>query len=165
MQASPSGSNQAAPAKVGLIQDVHFGCAFRINGPMWSVATVLWMDCPWLLGSFAIGMLGAVIGFSPAWRDSPWRIVCRWNWLASAASAIIIAMVAAGRAEVWLAQLVDLLVSLWAICTINTCWSASAGAEPAHPDRLAGLLGSPRSVQPAGFSYSLYLVQLPGGPA
>ena len=198
-----------------LIQDVHFSWAFRINGPMWSVATEWWIyfafplillpllrrtnvlvvvvaawlvstlpeylmpaghhlwpgpplssantfwAAPWLLGSFALGMLGAVIGFSPTWRDSPWRIVCRWNWLAAAASAIIIAVVAAGRAETWPAPLVDLLVSPWAICIINTCWSASAGAEPAHPGRLAGVLGSPRLVQLAGFSYSLYLVPFP----
>jgi peptidoglycan/LPS O-acetylase OafA/YrhL len=198
-----------------LIQDIHFSWAFRINGPMWSVATEWWIyfafplillpllrrtnilvvvlvawlvstlpeylipagrhlwpgpplssantfwASPWLLGSFALGMLGAVIGFSPAWRDSPWRIRCRWDWLAAAASAIMVAMVAAGRAEVWPAPLVDFLVSFWAICIINTCWSRSARPEPTSPGRLAGILGSRRLVQLAGFSYSLYLVQFP----
>ncbi len=65
--------------------------------PVPPLSSATFWAAPWLLGSFAIGMLGAVIGFSPAWRDSPWRIVCRWNWLAAAASAIIIAMVATGR--------------------------------------------------------------------
>ncbi len=176
---------------VFLVHNLWFGLAFRINGPMWSVATewqiyfilalallplirrtnilvvvgAAWIITslpqfflpdaynfywagPWLVGSFTLGMLGAVIGFSPAWRESAWRTRCPWGWLAVACMATVVVLVATGRADAWPGPVADLAVSLFAMCIINACWAPSARIVSAPPVSAPAVSAPPRPHRP-----------------
>jgi peptidoglycan/LPS O-acetylase OafA/YrhL len=116
---------------------------------------------PWLLGSFALGMLGAVVGFSPAWRDSWWRTRAPWGVLTAVSLAAVCVMGAVGGAASWPGPVSDGIVSVFALCAVNACWAPALRSAEARPGRLARLFGSRALVYLGGFSYSLYLVQHP----
>jgi peptidoglycan/LPS O-acetylase OafA/YrhL len=126
-----------------LVHNLTFDWAFRINGPMWSVATewqiyflfpaillplcrtrggifltvgVAWLlgslpqiflpgdqnffwACPWFLGSFALGMMVAVIGFSPQYRDAPWRKRIPWGTMTLLLLGTLVLLMASGVGE------------------------------------------------------------------
>lgn len=184
-----------------LVHNLTFDWAFRINGPMWSVATewqiyflfpflllplrsrlgdagtliIAWVlgslpffllppdrnffwACPWFLGSFALGMFGACIGFSPDYADSALRKRTPWGvltWL------VLLALVLAfwsGWAKSLPYPVVDFGVSLFAFCWIN------AGIRDQLRQQRGAVfafLGSKSAVYLGGFSYSVYLVQHP----
>lgn len=187
-----------------LAHNLRFDWAYRINGPLWSVATewqvyfvfallvlplwrrignaptlVLWWllgslpffllppdanffwACPWFLGSFAFGMWGAVIGFSPSHRDSWLRTRMPWGALSLACFAALIALVATGRAASWSLPVVDFVVSLFAFSLINACTDRCLNWPAGKSSVLLRSLGSSTLVYLGGFSYSLYLVQHP----
>jgi peptidoglycan/LPS O-acetylase OafA/YrhL len=195
-----------------LFHNLSFDWAYRINGPMWSVATEwqiyfifalallplfrgfrahgalvtialgflvgslpffllppaanYWWACPWFIGSFALGMWGALIGFAPQYVGSFLRERARWALFALVAFAVVIAICAFGKVEAPVHPLIDLVVSLFAIFWINALVqqsrrrSAEPG-QPAQPGLIARFLGSKALVYLGGFSYSLYLVQHP----
>jgi peptidoglycan/LPS O-acetylase OafA/YrhL len=185
-----------------LFHNLKFDWAYRINGPMWSVATEwqiyfvfpalllpLWRwaggvvavaaawivgslpffllpseenffwASPWFVGSFALGMAGAVIGFSPDYRDSALRNRVPWRWLTVACFVVLAGIVATGRADSWPFPVIDLVVSGLAFCMINDCVQRST--QPGRPDWFSSFLSSKALVYVGGFSYSLYLVQHP----
>jgi peptidoglycan/LPS O-acetylase OafA/YrhL len=186
-----------------LVHNINFDWAYRINGPMWSVATEwqiyfifpavllpLWRwwggaptvafawlvgslptfllpyqanffwACPWLVGSFALGMAGAVIGFSPAYDPAVSLKRLPWGSLTAVSFAVLVALVCTGRADAWAYPSVDLVVSVFAICWINACVQRGGGRTESD-DPMLRILGSKALVYLGGFSYSLYLVQHP----
>ncbi len=189
---------------VFLVHNLRFDWAFRINGPMWSVATewqiyfvfallllpvlrrtnivvvvvlawllgslpwlVLPLDHngfwagPWLLGSFALGMLGAVIGFSPTMKGTWWRERAPWGLLTAASLAAVCVMGAVGGADSWPGPVSDGIVSVFALCAVNAGWVSAMRVADGRPGILARSFGSRRMVQLGAFSYSLYLIQHP----
>jgi len=182
-----------------LVHNLSFDWAFRINGPMWSVATEwqiyflfgllllplrrfigggatvliawivsslptfllpvemnLWWASPWFVGSFALGMYGADIGFLPSAgaprRPLPWVAL---TWL----SFLCVALIAVVEPS-WPYPAIDLPVSLFAFCWINAgVQLTNRGAE--QKSLMLRVLGSRALVYLGGFSYSLYLVQHP----
>jgi len=184
-----------------LVHDLRFDWVYRINGPLWSVATewqIYWVfalvllplrkyagdawtvvgawvvgslpffllpadknffwACPWFIGSFALGMWGAAIGFSPAFERSWLRTRTPWGALSLAFFGMtIIAFGTSLHARVGY-PVTDLVVSLLAFSLINACVRRSAEGQKSPMLRV---LGSTSLVYVGGFSYSLYLVQHP----
>jgi peptidoglycan/LPS O-acetylase OafA/YrhL len=186
-----------------LVHNLNFDWAFRINGPLWSVATewqiyflfpllllplarragisvmlaVAWVlgslsffllpaaenlfwACPWFLGSFAMGMAGAAIGFSPRFAGSWWKTRAPWGLFTWISFAMVVALVATGRADDWPYPVVHFVVTLFAFCLINVCVARSARGQESS-SLLLRFFGSRTLVYVGGFSYSLYLVQHP----
>jgi len=187
-----------------LVHNWSFDWAYRINGPLWSVATewqiyfafafVLlplwprvggaamllltwvvtslpffllppnhnyWWACPWFTGSFVFGMWGASIGFAEGYRDSWLRNKAPWATLSLLTFAVIVALVATGRADSWSFPSVDVIVSAFAFCLINACVTRTARPSQGSPSLLLRVLGSKTLVALGAFSYSLYLIQHP----
>lgn len=185
-----------------LVHNLTFEWSYRINGPMWSVATewqiyflfplmllpiwrlaggvatvvVAWVlgslpffllpssnnffwACPWFVGSFALGMAGAVIGFSPAASYETLRSRVPWAWLAMGLLVVLIVCIGSGWADTLGYPVVDLTVSLFAFSWINACVQRTAGGGAGGVG--VRILSSKALVYLAGFSYSLYLVQHP----
>jgi peptidoglycan/LPS O-acetylase OafA/YrhL len=183
-----------------LVHNLSFEWAYKINAPMWSVATewqiyfifailllplwrrggiiltvlVAWLiGClphllmmpehnlswagPWLLGSFALGMLGATIHFAPEYTESWWRTRAPWGLFAVASAGLTALLV--GRPESWNYIAVDAAVSVCALCIINRCVLDSS--RPEGSGAWLKLFGSKPLVALGGFSYSLYLIQHP----
>jgi len=183
-----------------LVHNLSFAWAYKINAPMWSVATEwqiyfifallllpIWrrggimlavlaawvIGClphvlmspeknlswagPWLLGSFALGMLGASIHFSAKYADSWWRMRAPWGSFAAAAAALTALVL--GRPEAWNYIAVDAAVSVCALCIINRCVVEST--RPEASGVWLKLFASKPLVALGGFSYSLYLIQHP----
>jgi peptidoglycan/LPS O-acetylase OafA/YrhL len=186
-----------------LLHNLRFGWAYRINGPMWSVATEwqiyfifaaallplyrrfgavvtcvvgwvvgalpffllppdrnLFWACPWFIGSFAMGMWAALIGFSPSHRESALRNRAPWQLLTVLCFGTLVCLAALGFAASWPYPVVDLVVSFFAFSWINACVAEGAGENESHGFVLR-LLSSRPLVYLGGFSYSLYLVQHP----
>lgn len=184
-----------------LVHNLSFEWAFRINGPMWSVATewqiyflfpflllplrsrlgdvgtlvfawvlgslpffLLPLDqsffwaCPWFLGSFALGMFGACIGFSPAYAESTLRKRVPWGFLTWLVLLALVLGFSSGWAKSLGYPLIDFGVSLFAFCWINAGMRDQA-REQRGP--VFAFLGSKAAVYLGGFSYSVYLVQHP----
>jgi peptidoglycan/LPS O-acetylase OafA/YrhL len=184
-----------------LVHNVSADWAFRLNMPMWSVATEwqiyfvfpflllpllartnaivmvvfawtlgslpswLWHNnfyfaCPWLVGSFALGMWGALIGFSPAYRDSWLFQRAPWGAAAIFLFLVMLTLMISGVDYVWPYPLVDLVTSLFAFCCMNAGVRGTlAGYEKTN--FLLRILSSRLLVFVSGFSYSLYLIQHP----
>lgn len=187
-----------------LVHNLDFDWAFRINGPMWSVATefqiyflfplvllplwrargaaftiaVAWAAAlvvhfalpagenfawaaPWFVGSFAMGMWGAIVAYSGG--DATRRFADRpWGWVALVALTVLVAILATSGRSLAL-PLFDLIVSVLALAWILACVRrhqerAAAGLEETRMNRF---LGSPSMVLLGGFSYSLYVLQHP----
>jgi peptidoglycan/LPS O-acetylase OafA/YrhL len=186
-----------------LVHNATYSWVYRINGPLWSVATEwqiyflfalvllpLWRRagaavtalaawvlssipffalppeinlswaCPWFVGSFALGMAGAVIGFAPGYDGSFLRNRAPWSAMTWLVLAVIVAVVATGRIDTWGLPATDLIVSCLAFCWINSLVQASDRTS-SQPGVMLRLLGSRTLVYLGGFSYSLYLVQFP----
>ncbi|MEL6985837.1 MAG: acyltransferase family protein [Actinomycetota bacterium] len=183
--------------------------AFRINGPMWSVATEwhiyfllplvllplwrrfgaaatvtlawaaplalhllvsdewnFWWAAPWFVGSFAIGMLGAVLSHT----GGP-ELRLPWGTIGLASLALLVALLAIPETSVPLIYL-DFVVSVMSMGLIMLCvrqviTAASATSlldierEPQRASWLTGFLGSAPLLSLGAFSYSLYLLQHP----
>jgi len=186
-----------------LVHNVKFDWAFRINGPLWSVATEWqiyflfpWLllplarragmgvmtvvayvlgslpffllppndnffwACPWFLGSFAAGMWGAAIGFSPKYEGSWLRERAPWGLFSWISFGLVVAMVAGGYADKWPYPVAHFFPSLFAFCLINACVARSRQVGESS-SVLLRIFGSRALVYVGGFSYSLYLVQHP----
>ena len=186
-----------------LVHNLSFDWVYRINGPMWSVATewqiyfvfalclvpicrrfgalvttgVAWLvgcapffllpkdanfywACPWFIGSFSLGMYGALIGFAPSYQGSVLRSRVPWGWLGLAGFVLLIALARTGRADSWPYPVLDFVVSLFAFAWINACVARSQLHLEARSLMLR-ILGSRALVYLGGFSYSLYLIQHP----
>jgi peptidoglycan/LPS O-acetylase OafA/YrhL len=187
-----------------LLHNLNFDWAYRINGPMWSVATewqiyfvfpalllplwrhagalttagVAWVAgsipffvlpsqsnfywaCPWFVGSFALGMAGATIGFSPGYQGSWLRDRAPWGALASATLVVLGAMIATGLDARIGYPVIDLIVSVLAFCLINACGQHFRSQATGLQGLFARILSSRALVYIGGFSYSLYLMQHP----
>jgi peptidoglycan/LPS O-acetylase OafA/YrhL len=189
-----------------LVHNLTFDWVYRINGPMWSVATEwqiyfvfpaallpLWRHaggpltvaiawfvgslpflllpgdsnffwaCPWFLGSFALGMAGAMIAVSPQYRESTMRNRVPWGGLSLLFFGLLVAICATGCADSLAYPIIDLEVSILAFCWINACiqHTAIAGGRGSGGSFMLRILGSRALVYLGGFSYSLYLVQHP----
>jgi len=185
-----------------LFHNVKFDWAYRINGPMWSVATewqiyfvfalallplyrvsgwlvtllVAWFvgclphfllppdesfywACPWFLGSFALGMAGAVICFTPRYEGSWLRSKVPWGYLAWVCLAVLVGVVNLPSSAKWPYPAIDVVVSLLAFCWINA--GVSHSRSKSGPSIMLRILSSKSMVYLGGFSYSLYLVQHP----
>jgi peptidoglycan/LPS O-acetylase OafA/YrhL len=187
-----------------LVHNVNMDWAFRINGPMWSVATEfqiyflfplvllpLWRirgagftiaaawavalllhfalpsgqnfswAAPWFVGSFAMGMWGATVGFGDG--DAARRFFgLPWGRITLFSLAVLVTIVATSGQAIGL-PLLDALVSLMALAWILTCVRRHAAADADGRERSAmnRFLGSPPLVLLGGFSYSLYVLQHP----
>jgi peptidoglycan/LPS O-acetylase OafA/YrhL len=193
----------AVISHLALFHNLSFDWVYRINGPMWSVATewqiyfvfallllpfwrkvggvagvstawilgalpfyVLPRDenffwaCPWFVGSFALGMWGAVIGFAPTHQDSWLRNRAPWALVSVAAFAFLVAIIVADRPEFLAYPVIDFVVSLVAFSLINACVQ-SAHTRPTNPGALKRFLDSNALAWLGGFSYSVYLIQHP----
>lgn len=185
-----------------LFHNLSFDWVYRINGPLWSVATewqiyflfaglllplcrragelvtliVAWglgvlpfvllppernffWACPWFLGSFALGLLGASIAFAPRFRNGALYERTPWGVLALVCLAVLVAVIASGATATLAYPVVDLIVSLFAFCWINAAARVTLRGERGGP--LHRLLCTPAAAALGGFSYSLYLIQHP----
>jgi peptidoglycan/LPS O-acetylase OafA/YrhL len=122
-------------------------------------ANFFWAS-PWFVGSFALGMLGAAIGFSPTYQDSWLRTRAPWATLATLGFAAITTLVATGRADSWSTPVIDLIVSLFAFSLINAC-TERCNWHQGKRSLLLRVFSAPSAVYLGGFSYSLYLIQHP----
>lgn len=203
-----------------LVHNMNFDWAFRINGPLWSVATEfqiyflfplvllpLWRRigalptvvlcwaaaallqfgvpesqnlawaAPWFVGSFALGMWAAFIGFSPGFRRS-WAQDFPWGTAALVLLGAVALALAIGGGT-WPLIYLDAVVSVMALCWILACVARyhRSEAEDAEADdaddtnpnerqpstslTLNGVLGSKSMVLLGSFSYSAYVLQHP----
>ena len=186
---------------VVLLHNLSFDWVYRINGPMWSVATewqiyflfalmllplrralgmlptvviawlvftlpVLLLDSahnlywasPWFVGSFAMGMYGADLAFSPAAAASGAFTRVPWRALTLLTLAWVVAV--AYFAPSWPYAFVDLGISAFAFGWIGlSVMQSRVTGQP--KSKLLGFLESRPLVYLGGFSYSLYLVQHP----
>jgi peptidoglycan/LPS O-acetylase OafA/YrhL len=181
-----------------LVHNLNFDWVFRINGPMWSVATEwqiyfifallmlplarrvgmlvtvalswllfswtvfvlppsvnLFWASPWFVGSFALGMWGAHLGFAPTPEGAPRREL-PWGALTWASFAVVV--IIAYLKPAWPYPLIDFPISLFAFCWINSCLQLTRRGES---NVLLRALESRTLVYLGGFSYSVYLVQHP----
>jgi peptidoglycan/LPS O-acetylase OafA/YrhL len=186
---------------VFLVHNLKFDWAYRINAPMWTIATewqiyfvfalallplyrragmlvtlvVAWIvgilpflllpadsnffwACPWFLGSFALGMAGAVMEFSPTQTRSWWhpRLIWPLLVLVSGIGVVVVAMGEQGDVIGYLIR--HLVVSVFGFSLIGACSTLSKRTEPHIVIRL--FQSTPISAL-GGFSYSLYLIQHP----
>ena len=117
---------------------------------------------PWYLGLFALGMAGAVIGFSqePTMQRCrekvPWGGVTALLWIFSA-------LVGFGRARWWWANLwfADTFVGMAtaALLVYSTRFRTARG--DAKPSFVLQVMESAGAVKLGTFSYSLYLIHMP----
>lgn len=183
---------------VFLVHNLKFEWTFRINGPMWSVATEwqiyfifallmlplarragmlvtvalawiltswtvfvlpddvsLFWASPWFVGSFALGMYGAHLGFAPEDAARP-RKQLPWGGLTWLSFAVVVAI--AYFQPAWPYPLIDFPISVFAFCWINACLQMTRRGES---NVVLRALESRTLVYLGGFSYSVYLVQHP----
>jgi peptidoglycan/LPS O-acetylase OafA/YrhL len=181
-----------------LVHNLKFDWTFRINGPMWSVATewqiyfifallmlplarragmlvtviLAWLltswsvfvlpdgvnlfwASPWFVGSFALGMYGAHLGFAPVEATTP-RKDLPWGTLTWLVFAVVVAI--AYFQPAWPYPLVDFPISVFAFCWINACLQLTRQTKT---NVVLRALESRTLVYLGGFSYSVYLVQHP----
>lgn len=190
-----------------LIHNLRLDWVYKINGPMWSVATEwqiyflfpllllpVWrrfgmlaaviaafaiglmphylvhdsvndeyryLDwaVPWHLGLFALGMAGAVIGFSQKpsaiwWREKlPWHLLCL-----GLIAGLITQRTHWQNDRAWI---VDALVGAVAACLLVYCTQFLTTAKNRQRPLILQLLDSHWAVALGSFSYSLYLVHGP----
>jgi peptidoglycan/LPS O-acetylase OafA/YrhL len=182
-----------------LVHNLNFDWAFRINGPMWSVATEwqiyfvfallllplwrklggpatvalawllsslptfllppevnLYWASPWFVGSFALGAYGAQLAFDPELKD----VAARLPWPALTWVSFALVVLVAVFGSTWPYPVVDLTISVFAVCWIVACVKLSV-ASAVRPSLMLRVLEWRPFVYLGGFSYSLYLVQHP----
>jgi peptidoglycan/LPS O-acetylase OafA/YrhL len=185
---------------VFLVHNLSSEWVYRLNAPMWSVATEwqiyflfvllllpalrrvglfglvlfawllgclpallmtketdFWWACPWFLGSFALGMTGAFLGYGKDYQTSrlhglPWAKLSLFFVVASA-------VIGSDPFRFIPLPVRDIAPSLGAFCIVNACVAQSQGR--AEPSNLLRFLSHPKLVSLGGFSYSLYLVHHP----
>jgi len=179
-----------------LVHNARFEWAYRINAPLWTIATEwqiyfvfalvllpIWRRagivatvifswvlgalpyyvlpsqsnffwaCPWFLGSFALGMAGAVIEFSPTLDGSWLRERFPWTIAAWVTFALV---VTAYWTFPYMAQ--EFTVSVFGVCLISAC--ASLSRRPGSHPVVRWLCSRPVAAL-GTFSFSLYLIQHP----
>lgn len=203
-QALPAWSRGAIVSHLLLIHNWRPDWFFRIDMPLWSVATewqIYWLFpllllplcrrfgpaavvvvplclatavhfwfggrldylCPWYVGLFGMGMVGALFNFSPApwakrWREAlPWGLLSAVSWGAVAVLALIT------RRE-WMdthAWLTDPALGVAVMFLIVFCTRASAERSLGRRPAVLRLLETPWLVTVGVFSYSYYLIHDP----
>ncbi|HZP84263.1 MAG TPA: acyltransferase [Chthonomonadaceae bacterium] len=117
--------------------------------------------CPWFIGLFAMGMAGAVVGFSQqpamrAWRERiPWGL---WAFALFGAICGILACGSEGMHDLWI---MDVLVGMFSACLILYCALAAGSRSEARRPWMLRLLETRGAVLLGTFSYSLYLIHFP----
>jgi peptidoglycan/LPS O-acetylase OafA/YrhL len=118
----------------------------------------LYWACPWFIGSFAMGMAGAATFFSPGAPRAAARIP--WFRIALLSFAVLFALGLTGKTESWPYPVVDLVVSVFALCMIAAGAQHVLSGDGRRNVILDSLAWRP-FVSLSGFSYSLYLIQHP----
>ncbi len=123
---------------------------------------------PWFLGLFALGMAGAVIGFSNRRTLQAMRERMPWGWLAGLFALIFLGVAAYSlamhrdwlwnEAKIWI---IDAVVGMAATCLIIYCTRALTEQPDAPRPDVLHLLESRWAVELGVFSYSLYLIHAP----
>ena len=116
---------------------------------------------PWYIGLFAMGMAGAVLGFSAEARQAYWRARLPWGWLSLgffAAACLLEGLSTQEQQSLWLK---DPLVGAATVCLIIRCAQALTNPSGANPPFLLHIFERPWVVGLGTFSYSLYLMNIP----
>ncbi|HZO89208.1 MAG TPA: acyltransferase [Chthonomonadaceae bacterium] len=116
---------------------------------------------PWFLGLFALGMAGAVVGFSDnrrlrAWRDRVW-----WGVLALALFGAVCGLGIFLPEALECGWAMDTLVGAATACLIIGCARSARSGDDARRPIALRLLSARGTVLLGAFSYSLYLVHIP----
>lgn len=158
---------------------------WRVIGPLptvlltWTLAFALhfvvpasynfYWAAPWFVGSFAVGMWGASVCFSPTGPLRGLEAV-PWNWVAWGSLGVLtVALFASGGAQPL--PVFDAIVSVLALAWILSCVrhhasNATTASVPEHGERgfrvtMHRLLTSRPLCLLGAFSYSIYLLQHP----
>ncbi|HZO89206.1 MAG TPA: acyltransferase [Chthonomonadaceae bacterium] len=146
--------------RLGLIAAVAVGFAVGL-GLHWLFWPYTIEASFWYIGLFALGMAGAVVGFSEKPQVRAWRERAPWGLIAALAAAVFVA-VAIWRPE-WVRRQIglDMVVGTATVALIIAC-TRHLTERPATPRSLIlRLLGARPVVGLGTFSYSLYLVHAP----
>ncbi len=112
----------------------------------------------WYLGLFALGMAGAVIGFSDKPAARQWRDKTPWGTLCLVFTTISFWKLQRNWKDNWSS---DPLIGLAAVCLIAACARMTTDPTRFRPNRILRLLTSSSALALSGFSYSIYLVHYP----
>ena len=115
--------------------------------------------CPWFAGSFAMGMYGAAIFYSPRAPSAAARFP--WWPCTIGSFAVVCVLTAAGKVESWPYPVVDFAVSVFAFCLAAAAAQYTTRGADTPRNLLLELVQSKPLVRISGFSYSLYLIQHP----
>lgn len=145
-------------ATVILAFCIGFGPHFLWNGYLdWA--------SPWYLGLFALGMAGAVIGFSTEPRVLYWRGRIGWGMLSAALSAFCVGVGVLfalqpgwGTGKLWI--VFDPLVGATTTCLLVYCGSCLNGTDIKSSPLVVQFLQSRWVAALGRFSYSLYLTHI-----
>ena len=116
---------------------------------------------PWYLGLFALGMAGAVLCFSPDPRRTAWLDRLPWGRLGLVLSAAVVAGEIVSKHDLQALWLKDPVVGAATVCLIVSCVKSLRETEKRRPLLILRLLDSRPVVLLGGFSYSLYLMNVP----
>lgn len=118
----------------------------------------------WYLGLFTLGMLGALIGFSPRPQDRQLREALPWGWLSVAAAAMFFMVSALDhrlgldyKTATWIG---DTLVGVAVLCLMVSFGKVTL-TPGARVPLMMRLLRLPPLVAVGKFAYSLYLLHVP----
>ena len=163
----PAWRSLGSVAVVGLAYAMGVGCSYMRPNPGG--------DYAWLVGLFAMGMVGAVVSVGTGVRECQWRERIAWGKTAAVLSGIIVIWNVLQRAawqhvsalhwirlETWGSEWpMDLLVGGAAACLLIHLRQCATPDRPGRPSRLLQMLHSPKVVALGLFSYSLYLTHAP----
>jgi peptidoglycan/LPS O-acetylase OafA/YrhL len=111
--------------------------------------------CPWFIGLFALGMVGAEINLTSSQRAAHWRDRVPWGSLAAIlfAAAVTLATVHPQKSDPWI---LDFALGLSSVCLIVYCASRKL-SHTAHETVVVRVLSSRPALAVGQISYSLYL--------
>lgn len=145
-------------AAVVLAFGIGFGPHFLLDGYLdWA--------SPWYLGLFALGMAGAVVGYSNEPRVLYWRGWIGWGTLSAALCALCLGVGSLfalrpdwGNGQLWI--VFDPLVGITTTCLLVYCSGCLSGTDTKSLPPVVRFLESPWAVALGRFSYSLYLTHI-----
>ena len=116
---------------------------------------------PWYLGLFAMGMAGAVVCFSGDPRRTAWLGRVPWGGLGAALGAAVVVWELRSTHEMETLWLKDPLVGAATVCLIVSCVKSLREPGKRRASPALRLLDARPVVLLGGFSYSLYLMNIP----
>ena len=117
--------------------------------------------CPWYLGLFALGMAGAVISFSNDPQRTRMLAQLPWGWLCLGFFLALCLLERPSPQPMQSVWLKDPLVGAATVCLILHCVRCLTGQVSAWASFPLRVLESRGAVLLGGFSYSLYLMNIP----